>query len=170
MMKHIALTGPIGSGKTTLSRALEPDYLRINFTDFLKQLAASCLSFVVPITLEDIVNNKPKYRSFLQEFGTLIGFDCNSSYITVLLESWERMGQPSATFDNIRFAAQAEYLKERGFHIVKLALPYGLSRGDVAVGVQAAHPAEAGIPDYLIDVVLDASLPIEELVTLVKDL
>lgn len=169
-MKHIALTGPIGSGKTTLSMALaHHGYLRINFTDFLKQLAASCLSQIVPTTLDDILNNKPKYRGFLQEFGALIGWDCNTSYISYLLEHWYGLGYPPAVFDNVRTAAQAEFLKGLGFQVVKLDLPPGLIRGDIAVGVQQYHPAEAGIPKVLIDQMLNAALPLEELVNLLKD-
>lgn len=169
-MKHIALTGPIGAGKTTISKALEAEgYLRINFTDFLKQLAASCLSLIVPTSLDDIRSNKPKYRGFLQEFGTLIGYNCNTSYISYLMEKWYEMGQPSCTFDNVRFQGQAEYLKSLGFKIVKLDLPPGILRGDVAIGSQQAHPAESGIPLSLIDLTLDASRPIEDLVSFLKE-
>lgn len=152
MITHIALTGAIGSGKTTLAKELQQryGYTLINFTDHLKDLAAACLSPYVYTTVDDIKNNKAKYRGFLQEFGDLIGFTDHPDYIGDVLSPWYLAGQPAAVFDNVRSPQQAKILKNYGFTLVKLDVPREVieqrNYGRATVQ-QYGHAIERGLDD-----------------------
>jgi hypothetical protein len=121
----VALTGKLYSGKTTIAKLLEGlhGYTLVNFSDYLKGLALNSLSVVDEryqgMTIREMNRDKQKYRPFLQEFGTLIGFDAEAMYIGRVLSL---VDSENVVFDNVRTQAQADLLTNLGYKIIKLNL------------------------------------------------
>jgi hypothetical protein len=168
VLSRIAFTGPIGAGKTTLCEALKETHMHINFTDRLKELLAETYKAAgLDISVERIKAEKEKFRGHLQEFGKIIRYDVDSSWILEILKPWEAAGRPPATFDNVRTPAQALLVKRAGFTIVRLNLPKGVQRGE-ATPEQRRHPVEQPLPSRWVDIELDASKPVPELIEELK--
>lgn len=116
----VALCGPILAGKSSVAKLLEGlhGYTYINFTDYLKEMAADALkAYDHSITAKVISKDKEKYRGFLQEFGILIGFHNNPGFISRLLS--DRMGD-NMVFDSVRTDDQWKVLKDLGFKLVRI--------------------------------------------------
>src|SRR6185312_2462441 len=158
-----------GTGKSTLSAALRPEYGWVNYGDHLKTLAIQALAPHIDLSLEQVHANKERYRGFLQHFGSLIGFDDTDRFVKEALYFWNEAGRPPATFDNVRSDTQARAVKEFDFAIVRLELPRGIDRIKVDPSVMA-HPIEGGISNKLVDVVVDASQPVDVIVSLLRRL
>lgn len=109
------------TGKTTLAKELESrGYQLLNYTDVLKEVASEMLHTVGHhVTVADINQNKERYRPYLQSVGALLDF--NGGYgIPELMTTWD--GTSPVVFDNVRYDAQADILREYGFSIVELWL------------------------------------------------
>ncbi len=168
-MSWIALHGPIGSGKTTLAKALEETHLRVNFTDILKENACLALYPYRPTTVGDISRNKEAFRPFLQAFGDIIGFTDEPKYVHQALRDWVALGRPDCVFDNVRSVAQASVLRAMGFLVVALQVPTDLLiKRTNASEESRSHRIEAPLPGDVIDVRLDATLPTASLVRQVR--
>ena len=126
---RIALHGPMYSGKTSLAHELvrSHGFTLVNYTDYLKELAASALSYIgVETTVRTIKADKAKYRSFLQQLGTLVDFD-NGAYVQRCLveqaQDEEGYGLTDRiVFDNVRTQAQFDILKPFGFRLVRVTV------------------------------------------------
>ena len=131
-MNLIAVTGPQLAGKTTLARELERRGWRfVDFTGRLKELAAISLSEVGPtVTRQMIEQDKAKYRRYLQELATLIGYDDNPVYVQDALYAvgflLPRADRARFVFDNVRTMEQWNVLKGYGFTLVRLDTNYDL--------------------------------------------
>lgn len=123
-MDRVALTGGPLTGKTTLAQGLEVEgYMRINFTDYLKNLLILALAAVgVVVTMQQIHQEKEAWRGLLLEFGRHVGFD-TAKYVKEALKPWLDGGMGRVVFDNVLFPEQAEALKQYGFKIVHLIIP-----------------------------------------------
>lgn len=138
---YIALSGRPGSGKTTLAKALEAKgYKLINFTDLLKQRASEALH----VSVAEIKENKEKYRAFLQEYATLIGFQTNYEYVYQALGDWFLQGSKEpCVFDNVRTPEQWEVLKGLGFVLVEV---WNFKEEYASKGITLSdHPLEKGM-------------------------
>lgn len=123
---RVALTGRMYAGKTTYAKHLQNQgFYLINFTDLLKRRAVDALRACgSPVTLEDILKDKQKYRGFLQELGVLIGFDDEPRYVLEACEDWLNAECPDdVVFDNVRTLAQWEVLNNMGFTLVEVVAP-----------------------------------------------
>ena len=85
----IALVGKAYTGKTAIAAELRDHhgFTILSFTDHLKSLAAFALNSVTTpgarmLTVADILADKPKYRRFIQEFGSLIGFETDPGWMS----------------------------------------------------------------------------------------
>lgn len=179
---RIALHGPMYSGKTTLSRQLVAahGFVLVNYTDYLKELAARALCHLGQYTsVEQIKADKTRFRSFLQDLGTLLGFDDGAFVEQCLFEQaaivWtgpqEAALPERIVFDNVRTPAQFAILQRFGFHLVRLDIPRELQRhralelgisGEELVRV-TMHGIEQPLPSTAGELVLDACLGAEEL-------
>jgi hypothetical protein len=179
---RLALHGPMYSGKTTLSRALVAahGFTLVNYTDYLKELASRALSHIGMYTsVEQIKADKTHFRAFLQDLGTLLGFDEGAFVEQCLFEQaatvWtgpqEAALPERIVFDNVRTPAQFAILQRYGFHLVRLFIPTdeqvrrALEAGAtipelVRVG---QHSIETPLPPQDGEIILDATLPTEVL-------
>lgn len=170
----IAICGAAGTGKTTLAEhmAVHHGWSRIGYNDLLKEWLATSLSNYAPeeVTVEDIIENKEKYRNLLQLFGDAVGFN-EGNGVEQAHEEWAAYHNNSVIFDNVRFQAQYERLKPYGFVLVELVReqPRSVFATDVlakALGMYtytpksvltdqkaAAHPAEHQklVPDFTLN-------------------
>lgn len=173
-MKYVALTGAAYAGKTTLTKALvQKGYMPIIFSDLLKQMAVDALRAVgTLVTVDEIQDEKARYRPFLQHLGVLTGFDEGGIYVIRALEAWRQQGRPAAVFDNVRTDQQAMALMSQGFRIVQLDLERAeqvaraISLGATVRQFELAmmHDVERGINTDLADLRLDATRPVAALV------
>ena len=172
MSRRVAVRGPLYAGKTTMAHALEREgFVLINFTDSLKAMAADALCHLgVPTSVADIKADKEHYRPFLQQLGTLVGFDEGRTIPAFVAEHIQRYGEDrDYVFDNVRFLAQWEALKPFGFTLVQLhltpmqqeerATTLGISHE--ALGRAMSHPAEVGFPRQPGEVVLPGTMPVD---------
>ncbi|GHO45154.1 hypothetical protein [Ktedonospora formicarum] len=166
MTRLIALHGPIGSGKTTLAQALTAkEFLWINYTDSLKEKAARALYPFRPTTVGEMNARKEFFRPFINAFGEMIDFAHRPEFIHESVEEWFRLGRPDAAFDNVRSISQALTVKALGFTIVKLQTDLATLQARRPASEESRnHPIDRPLPPHYIDICLDASLPVEELV------
>ena len=179
---RIALHGPMYSGKTTLSRQLVAahGFVLVNYTDYLKELAARALTHLGQYTsVEQIKADKTRFRSFLQDLGTLLGFDSGGFVEECLFEQaavvWtgpqEAALPGNIVFDNVRTPAQFAILQRFGFRLVRLFLPtdeqvHRALEAGVAIPELVRvgqHSIETPLPPQAGELTLDATLPVEEL-------
>lgn len=119
---RLVLTGGFLSGKSTIARELERrGFVYINYTDHLKELAVIALGALgIHVTVEEIHLNKEKYRPFLIELGTLLGFD-QGNYVDEVIA---KHGNPErAVFDNVRFDPQMDKLLKYDYQLVRIEVP-----------------------------------------------
>jgi hypothetical protein len=167
---RVALTGPMYSGKTTLANVLEREhhFININYTRIIKQLACDMLNAVSyaefmglgdEVNVSDIEAHKAQYRGFLQEIGTLCGFD-NGGFVDKVCENLDQYPYGQAVFDNVRFESQYLKLKEKGFVLCRFVDPQMVSatRGVVS---HSNHIAEQPVPEQAGEVHLLVGQPIE---------
>lgn len=170
-MKHIALTGPAYSGKTTLARELEQrGYFLVSYTDLLKFYAVRTLASAdIRTSVEEIKQNKEKYRPFLQELSVLIHFHDNPMYVHKALSQWYETGRPPCVFDNVRDVRQAEELQWIGFELVELDLPDYLLACRAKTQPRRDHLVERPLPAYIHRLHIDAALSPDRLADLLME-
>lgn len=168
---RLALIGAMYSGKTSLANYMRDEHgvTVLSYTDSLKvKLVAALNAIGARITLQDVLSNKQVYRPLLQELGSFLGYD-EGYGVRAMVEQWQALGGPEPViFDNVRFPAQWEMLKEHGFVLVgmqvsraiQVARARGLGVSDEDLAKMASHNAESWF-DY--DIALDADKPTEEL-------
>jgi len=173
----LTLTGPMYSGKTTLSRYLADvlGFARYDDSYMLKELACTALGAVgCPTSPEAMIKDKPTYRAFLQEFGVLCGYDSPTEPRGVVetYRRWEADGKPQyAVHETVRTVNQARYLMDRGWTLVRLKVSpdVQLHRARKAGATEfqlatwAMHPVDMGVPHMPGEVVLDADHPVSTL-------
>jgi hypothetical protein len=120
---RIALVGASLSGKSTLADYLrdEHGWTKLDYTGLLKEKAAAALTAAgLKTSIPDILSDKKRFRPFLNELGTALGFDTGFG-VDVMLSRWAALGSPEPViWDNVRFEAQAERLRQLGFVLVGL--------------------------------------------------
>jgi hypothetical protein len=125
---RIALVGASLSGKSTLADYLrdEHGWTKLDYTGLLKEKAAAALTAAgLKTSVEDILSDKKRFRPFLNELGTALGFDTGFG-VDVMLSRWAALGSPEPViWDNVRFEAQAERLRQLGFVTVGLGIDEG---------------------------------------------
>lgn len=145
-MNLVALNGPPYAGKTALAEELERrGYLLLPFNDILKDITVQMLEPYVPdLSVAEIKLLKGKYRPFLQELGTLIGFDDDPMFMNIALKPWWEAGMPKAVLDNVRFEGQYEVLQPYHFKLVHLDAPTEVRKARAkALGVTAREFTKA---------------------------
>lgn len=137
MSRKFALTGtgPL-SGKSTLAKRLAREYEFIH-ADHSRTLVASFVlwannlpnpersGLVLPITVDEVYNNKEVYRVSLQEHSYRVGFSdpAQAKGWTVLtLAEWLRDTTRDVVFDSFRGEAQAQVMRELGFTLVQIEI------------------------------------------------
>lgn len=147
----IGLSGPAGSGKTTIARAI--GFERRSFALPLKQMLVYLFRHMdmPPAEIERRINGDLKEeviplfgksaRSMMQTLGTEWGRDC------VHPDIWVRVAMANlprnVVFDDVRFPNEAVAIRAAGGVIVGLT-----GRG----GIIGSHVSEAGVvPDFEID-------------------
>jgi len=144
-------------------------HLWINFTDLLKEKACLALYPYRPTTVREMHLNKEFFRPFIQAFGDVIDFTDDPKFIHEVLVGWNENDRPDCVFDNIRSVSQAMTLRALGFKVVKLDAPDALlTKRTQASEASRSHSIENPLPEHLIDVHLDASLPLSQQIVQVK--
>lgn len=157
-MLRLALSGGLYSGKSTLARKLVNDcgFTLVNYTDILKGFAAVALQSIgVNVSTADIKADKEKYRRFIIEVGTLLGFDAGYG-IDDLVQLLDAQARTRVVFDCVRFGAQFELLRRAGFRLVRVETPYNARierAAEAGVSFDAfaakmADPSEQPLPHY----------------------
>lgn len=154
----IGLCGAAGSGKDTVAKILRS---RQGFV---------CVSFAAPIyravaaitglSVEELQDRRTKEatlpwldaspRTLLQTLGTEWGRDIVDRDIWIKLAMREAAGLRRAVLADVRFANEAQAVKDDGGVVWRVTRPAVLLDGPAA-----DHASEAGLPDWLIDDVID---------------
>lgn len=168
---RLALVGAMYSGKTRLANYMRDEHgvTVLSYTDSLKVKLVDALNAIgVRVTLDDVLANKKVYRPLLQELGSFLGYD-EGYGVRKMVEQWQALGSPEPViFDNVRFPAQWEMLKEYGFVLVgmqvsrgiQVARARGLGVSDEDFAKMASHNAESW---FDCEIALDADKPTEDL-------
>jgi len=118
----IALAGNFYSGKTSIARTLGAcGWTVLDVTQNLKLILVNMLqSQGFHIDLNEIVQNKDKYRSLLQELGIVIDWDLGLG-VQMALDKWRKAGAKTpAVLDAVRTVGQWKLLEKEGFILVRL--------------------------------------------------
>lgn len=163
----IGLTGAAGAGKDTVARHLftRYGYMKLALADPLYAM----ISAMTGLTVEKMADRKVKEadiawigtspRRLLQTLGTEWGRGTlgDDIWIKNLFRRIDNYSKAMRDWNNklgfvvtdVRFANEAQAIRERGGHIVEIVRPTPLA----GVPDEARqHSSEAGIPDELIDV------------------
>jgi hypothetical protein len=130
---RIAICGKRKLGKSTLAKYMVEQYgwYHIDYVGILKEWMVDAINerrelIGLPyLSVEEVEKDKEKYRPLLQILGVEFGFDQGNGVGEALVR-W-RKGREERTqpviFDNVRFQAQFDRLKDYGFVLVKLVGP-----------------------------------------------
>lgn len=121
----VALCGDFYAGKSTLACTLgERGWTVLDHTGLLKRLASDALRFTgKTVSVDELNRDKPRYRSFLKEFGSVIGWD-EGFGVERCIDEWTEQGRPvPVVLDNVRNEAQWRPLERLGFTLVRLVVP-----------------------------------------------
>jgi predicted kinase len=173
-MARICLTGPAGAGKTTLATYLkrERNYLLLDYSAILKGLAYCALRAAgVSLKYEDLrtPGKKERYRPFLQELGTLVGFNEGAHVDDILDEFWREGSPENAVFDNARFDAQFDKLRQHGFHLVRFIDTANVIPNRISQVNGADHEAERGLSPYAGEIHVEAGWPTDVQANFIED-
>lgn len=154
---RIVLSGPAHSGKTTLARILaENGFVLVDYTGYIKRAASKAIfdATGAVVTHETIEANKKDYRTFLQSFCEIAGFNDGAGVEEVLAQTPGWQDAEHVVFDNVRFSRQLMPLMPHGFILVTLiasesvCLKRAMDAGASAKDFEAssAHPSEMSYP------------------------
>lgn len=129
MLNDIWLAGRMGSGKSTIARALRDNY------DFvilpLAYALKSDIALAHGITIDALNADKGRYRSQLQAHGEAMRQD-NPRY---WVERWQsqrdslaRLGVERVVVDDCRYVNEAEYAQANGGVVAKVLVPDAVRR------------------------------------------
>lgn len=132
MARNIAIVGKMYAGKTTLANELVKGhgYTRVAMAGPLKQLALLAYG-------EDVVKDKEystidlttgeaifkSGRAILQGIGQSIKAVDRDIWLKVFINDTAKMGREPYVVDDVRFGFEADYLREKGWLIVKVLTP-----------------------------------------------
>ena len=153
----IALVGRAYTGKTAIATELASrGWTILSFTDHLKALAAFTINSVRGgdlnqlLTVDDILADKPRYRRFIQEFGSLIGYESDPEWIEAFLEDELSMvgpvGSTDLVIDCLRSSAQIEGARKFGAKIIGVWSYWSdravFAGGEELVSAADSHPID----------------------------
>lgn len=155
-----ALMGAMGAGKSTLA-----GYFRSAYGYEVKSFATPLKEAVAReagITLEELRDNKAKYRSTLQEVGER-GRAADANYWVKLLGESLTPGRATVV-DDCRYINEADYLRGIGFCIVRLEVNqdtlderYYQTHKRYPGPNERKHPSELAWRRYPADIIIDAN-------------
>lgn len=171
---RIALIGTKHTGKTTFARTLEEYYgfTRLAFADPIKlSLIHAINAFLVDqglpptMSLADLRDQKESFRLGLQWFGTDIVRNLCArpdhwvKNLLARLDAIEAHAHdegrlPAIVIDDVRFANEADALRQRGFTLVRLVR--------LGPGIFDDHPSEKGIRLLTTDITLSLGMDPED--------
>lgn len=173
----IGLAGKMGSGKTTLARKLHM-YHELNFADPLKSMARA-LGFSVDTQVDKRTIHpfwKISSRHFLRLWGTEIGRQIVPDIIPQMSNMWiqhmrlrlleccdenQKLLFPIVIAD-VRFPDEAQLIRDLGGIVIQL------ERQQPALAFDLSHESENGLPNHLIDHVIQNNGTLDELVQRVQ--
>ena len=154
----IGVSGRKRSGKDTFAKRLieAHGFRRESFADPLRDMAYALnplvddvgrLAGVVDaIGWERAKDEHPEIRRLLQRLGTEAGRKVLGKNIWVDTAMRKTADGELVVFTDCRFTNEADAIRERGGHIVRIERP-GLADGD-------AHPSETSLDDYAFDFIV----------------
>ena len=184
-MNLIAFTGAAGSGKDTAAAVLiaEKGYEKLSFAGTLKDAIAAIFGW--PRDMLEGATKSSRYwrerrddwwsvalgreitpRKILQEWGTEVGR--NSFHPDIWILSLQRQIQQNPhkkyVIADCRFENEARVLKALGARLISIQRSCKREWG----GEESLHSSEAGLPDELIDAVIDNNGSLEEFLNKIK--
>ena len=175
MPLNIAVVGQFAAGKTTIANALieEYCYTRLMLANGIKQMAARLYNGGDPVAkngyydVTDVAGDPLKLsgREVLQELGQVVkSFD--RDFWLRWLEADMRENEGPFVIDDCRFPFEADYLRERGWVIVKVETPnlirmkrYEKTYGRMPTETELNHPSETEVPLIVPDLRVDGTIP-----------
>lgn len=168
MATIIGLTGAAGCGKNTVADILfKHGFTNFGFADPVYRAVASVLG-VTPDSLRDrAAKEKPidwlgkSPRELLQTLGTEWGRSTirDDIWIQIAMRQVENLkGQGGVILTDVRFENEAAAIKAAGGTIWKVVRDTACLAADAA-----KHSSEAGVPDHLIDEVVENSGSVADL-------
>lgn len=155
MTQLIGITGIARSGKDEFGLALAKyGFKRTAFASALKVAVAYIANEETNLYFAD--DTKEEYtealkttrRMALQKVGSAVRASLGpDTWVRRVIRAWDAQGNPPTVVTDLRFANEAQAIRERGGIIVRITRP-----GSGLTGEAAAHESEAGLPDDMVDV------------------
>ena len=154
----IGLCGLAGSGKDTVAKILRDrrGFASVSFAAPIYRAVAA----ITGLSVEELQDRRVKEaklpwldaspRTLLQTLGTEWGRDIVDTDIWIKLAMREAAGLRRAVLTDVRFANEARAVKDDGGVVWRVTRPAVVLDGEAA-----QHSSEAGLPDWLIDDVID---------------
>lgn len=184
-MYNVAIVGKMGAGKSSLANHLVDvhKYTRVANAGALKALAAMAYgpidkSETYRVTIPCSVHSGDSHeereisgRQVLQGIGQIVKEFDRDFWLKAMMRDIDTKGNGPFVCDDTRFPFEAEFLKERGWIIVKLYVPkdvraerYRSLYGRVPTEAELNHPSETEVDDIEEDIGFSGESPIEEIV------
>ena len=178
-MKNIAIVGKMYAGKTTLADTLVENhgYSKVAMAGPLKALAHFAYGEPVQKDKEyDTVNlstGKPEKktgRRILQQIGQSMKMVDRDIWLKCFIGDTTRMNAEPYVVDDVRFGFEADYLRKKGWLIIKIETPDDLriSRAESLTGkapteAELTHESEAEVDGIEVDQVLPGYIPLDQM-------
>lgn len=180
-MKSVALVGGFASGKTTVADGLvaEHGYRKVSLATTLKRIAADAIGNgeeIQKTDLYEVTNLKgfERYlsgRQVLQELGQSVKALDRNFWTRWLLSDIANGNYGPGPFvvDDCRFSYEAHALAEKGFLVVRIAVPdderrarYASIYGREPSAAEMAHPSEVEMAAIEEDMLVDGTMSTTE--------
>lgn len=177
-LKNIAIVGKMYAGKTTLAEALvqHHGYTRVAMAGPLKQLALLAYGENVvkdkEYAVTDLETGEVAFKSgraILQGIGQSIKSVDRDIWLKIFIGDTAQMGREPYVVDDVRFGFEAEYLRQAGWAIVKVATPDDVriqraksSTGRVPTEAELNHESENEVDNIDFDFAYRGDGPIED--------
>jgi hypothetical protein len=183
-MYNVAIVGKMGAGKSSLANHLVDvhQYTRVANAGALKALAAMAYGPIdkgetYPVTVMDDmawdtewIEKKISGREVLQGIGQIVKEFDRDFWLRAMVRDMETKGNGPFVCDDTRFPFEADFLRERGWIIVKLYVPkevraerYERLYGRQPTESELAHPSETEVDNINEDIGFSGEWPIEDI-------
>lgn len=170
MPKNIAIVGKMHAGKTTLATALvnHHGYTRVAMAGPLKALAHIAYGEIAKDAEYATVNKDSGLvefksgRQIYQEIGQSLKSVDRDIWLKCFISDTDHMDKAPYVVDDVRFIFEAEYLRSKGWFIVKVATPeyVRIHRAESMTGRRPTlqelnHESEREVDDIVVDYLYD---------------
>lgn len=168
---RLALAGTMGSGKTSVAKALAAHgFVRLAFADQLRAMLEGPYGAIDKLAIYRLSSGPKTGRELLQEMGSVLRGMDEQIFVKALARELEKLQTLGCrvVVDDVRMPHEAEFLRLQGFYLVRLDADPAVRRmRSGSDGTDMSHPTEA--IDFDAPLIDTTALPVEGVLRLIEE-